>query len=103
MARPEKDKAAKSEDITSKKEVILEVDNSVNPKAKTKYRAWCYFTTIMSIKGELKNTQIKKGDIITAKKVPQVWINQAVSQKFLIREEDYKKWNNKEKKLRGYN
>ena len=81
---------------------IAKVDNSVNPTAEERYKAVCDHTTIKIVDGNAESVTIKKNDFVTAKEVPQVWINQALVQKFLIREEDMKKWSNDDLKKNGY-
>ncbi|MFX1499333.1 MAG: hypothetical protein ACFFDH_00050 [Promethearchaeota archaeon] len=95
--------AKKSTKKTADVKKVLTVDNSVNPDAKTVYVAWCGFTTMkMNKEGRLENIKIKKGEKVTAKDVPQVWIDQAVSQKFLVKKEVADKLDNKEMAKLGY-
>ena len=79
--------------------INLDINNEVDPSAKDEYIAWCDFTTIKNG----KHATVKKGDKVSAREIPQIWIDQAVSQKFLILRKDFDNLSGEEKKRRGYN
>ena len=80
----------------------LKVDNTINPKARDEYIAMCDHTTLKMVDGELQNVKLSKGDIFTAKEIPQVWINQNVAQRYAILKSEKDKFSNSELKKKGY-
>lgn len=80
----------KTETVKETKEVkkeVLKVNNNINPVARVEYIAVCDFTT-------LKNgvsTQIKSKEVLTARDIPQVWLDQAEGQRLIIKKRDLEK------------
>lgn len=87
-----------TEKTTEKGIKIAEINNEPEIGNDTKYVAWCDFTTLKN--GE--STQIKKGDIITPAEIPMVWLEQALSQRFIILKSDKEKLTIHEIAERGY-
>jgi hypothetical protein len=78
-----------TETVVKEKRKPLTVDNSTNNLAKVEYIAVCDFTTIKKNEvGELENAQVNVKDVLTARDVPQVWLDQAESQRFIIKKKD---------------
>lgn len=77
---------------------IAEINNETERNDNTQYIAWCDFTTLKN--GE--STKIKKGEIVTPAEVPLVWIEQALSQRFIMLKSDREKLTLHEIAERGY-
>lgn len=77
---------------------ITEINNEPEQNNNTQYVAWCDFTTLK----DSESTLIKKGDIVTPSQIPMVWIEQALSQRFLILKSDKEKLSLTEIAERGY-
>jgi hypothetical protein len=84
--------------------LVVKNEVEVEPiKKDIQYIAWCDFTIVEKGEdGNLYSVQKYKGDIITPSKSPMVWIEQAVSQKYLIKKEDQDKWDAKTLVKQGY-
>jgi hypothetical protein len=85
-------------------EELNKIDNEVDVNAKDKYVAWCDFTTVWKEdeNSQPESKQVKKGDILTAKNVPLVWLRQAVGQRYAISQKDLDTLSQDTLEKRGY-